>query len=82
MVVSVDYRLAPEYIFPIGLNDCQSALIYMLKHAWKSYRVDPSRIVIMGDSAGGGLVASVAQRLRQRKDVPQVKVQSSRYLLI
>uniref|UniRef100_A0A0N5AK75 Abhydrolase_3 domain-containing protein n=1 Tax=Syphacia muris TaxID=451379 RepID=A0A0N5AK75_9BILA len=82
VVVSVDYRLAPEHVFPVGLDDCQEALIHMMRYGWKEYNVDPLRIAIMGDSAGGGLVAAVAQRLRHRHDIPPLKAQIMVYPLV
>ena len=73
-MVSVDYRLAPEHLFPAGLDDCEKAVAYLMQHAYKMYNVNPRRVVVMGDSAGGGLVASLTQRLRQRHDLPPIKV--------
>ena len=61
-VVSVDYRLAPEYPAPTALRDCITAYAWLAKNC-QSLGATPSRIVLAGDSAGGGLSTLMAQQL-------------------
>ena len=71
VIVSVDYRLAPKTRFPGSVEDCYSALLW-LKKEHVSLGIDTSRIAVTGESAGGGLAASLAFLVRDRKEVSLV----------
>ena len=62
IVVSANYRFAPDHPFPVPLDDVHRAWMWMLEHA-AELGVDPVRIVVGGESAGAGLAASLVQRL-------------------
>lgn len=68
-LISVDYRLAPEAKYPAAAEDCYSATRWVSEHG-AELGIDPSRIAVAGDSAGGNLAAVVSQMARDRGGPP------------
>lgn len=66
VVVTVDYRLAPEFPDPYPVEDCYAGLVWTAEHA-AELGIDPSRLLIAGASAGGGLSAGTALLARDRQ---------------
>ena len=76
-VVAVEYRKAPEFPFPIPLEDCFAALRWLVAQAGK-LGLDPTRVGVIGDSAGGNLAAAVALLARDQAG-PALKLQVLTY---
>lgn len=68
-VLSIDYRLAPEHPFPAALEDAHAAWEYALAHA-PAWGIDPGRVVVAGDSAGGNIAAVLSLDLRGEPVAP------------
>ncbi|MRX36341.1 alpha/beta hydrolase [Aminobacter sp. MDW-2] len=80
VIVSVDYRLAPEHPFPAGFDDAYATLEWMHRSA-SELGIDPSRIALLGESAGAGLAAAVSLRARDRGELP-LRFQALRYPML
>ncbi len=65
-IVSVNYRLAPEFPYPAALNDCYTAITWVAQHAI-NLGIDPTRIGVAGSSAGGNLAAASTIRSRDER---------------
>ena len=81
IVLSVDYRLAPENRYPAAADDCYSALLYVGRHA-NTLGIDVNQVAVAGDSAGGNLAAAVAMRARDEQLSPNVQCQVLIYPVI
>lgn len=68
LVISVDYRLAPEYRFPCALDDCYQVAEQVFMHTDKLFHMPPEKVTLIGDSAGGNLAAAVSLMARDRGD--------------
>ncbi len=79
-VISVDYRLAPEHKYPAAVDDAYAATRYIAEHA-AEFGVDPNRIAVGGDSAGGTL-ATVVSLLARDRGGPRLKFQLLIYPLV
>ncbi|XP_077016913.1 arylacetamide deacetylase-like isoform X2 [Tamandua tetradactyla] len=81
VVVSTNYRLAPKYHFPVQFEDVYNSLKWFLrKKVLAKYGVNPERIGVSGDSAGGNLAAAVVQQLLNDPDIKiKLKIQSLLY---
>ncbi|XP_008705296.2 LOW QUALITY PROTEIN: arylacetamide deacetylase-like 2 [Ursus americanus] len=81
VVVGVDYRLAPQHHFPVAYEDSFTAVKFFLQdEILAKYGVDPTRICISGDSAGGNLAAAVAQQVQNDPEFKhKIKTQALLY---
>ena len=68
VVISVEYRLAPEHPYPAGLDDCEAATRWAIANADR-FGVSPRLVALAGESAGGNLAAAVSLRARDAGDL-------------
>ncbi|MGE0223883.1 MAG: alpha/beta hydrolase [Acetobacteraceae bacterium] len=80
VTISVDYRLTPEFPYPAAFNDCYGVLTYVAGNA-REFGINPMRIGLAGDSAGGHLAASLCLAARDRKG-PRISAQAIIYTVI
>ncbi|KAH7000803.1 arylesterase/monooxygenase [Ilyonectria destructans] len=73
-IFSVEYRLAPEHQHPTLVEDCYAALRYISEEA-QALNVDPARLAVLGESAGGGIAAALALMARDRGLTPRLAKQ-------
>ncbi|XP_033495143.1 neutral cholesterol ester hydrolase 1-like isoform X1 [Epinephelus fuscoguttatus] len=81
VIMSVDYRLAPEAVFPDQYHDALAAArAFLSAQVLEHYSIDPERVCVSGDSAGGNLAAAVAQELSSDDSLtPKFKLQALIY---
>ncbi|KAH8198344.1 hypothetical protein TruAng_007499 [Truncatella angustata] len=80
-IFAVDYRLAPENPFPKAVEDMYATIVWLQANA-SSFNVDPSRIVVVGQSAGGGLAAGTALMARDKGLEPPLAGQILKYPML
>ncbi|XP_015276555.1 PREDICTED: arylacetamide deacetylase-like 4, partial [Gekko japonicus] len=78
VLVAVSYGLSPEHPYPSQYKQCLAATAHFMRNA-EVYGVDPSQIIIFGDSAGGNFTSVVAQQLTKRPDLPKLRAQALIY---
>jgi acetyl esterase/lipase len=80
-IFSIDYRLAPENPHPIPVNDCYAGLVWLHSNAL-TLGLDPARILVLGESAGGGLAAGMVIMARNKQLSPPIAHQMLIYPML
>ncbi|KAJ5533025.1 hypothetical protein N7494_009577 [Penicillium frequentans] len=80
-ILTIDYRLAPDHPYPAPLNDCWAVLKWLHANA-SQLSIDPARIAVMGESAGGGLAAALTLLARDEALSPPIAKQILIYPMI
>lgn len=73
--------MVPQHRFPTLIRDSLAATVHFLR-SLSTYRVDPARVVVCGDSVGGGLATVVCQKLLDRPDLPKIRAQILIYAIL
>ncbi|EHB07258.1 Arylacetamide deacetylase-like 3 [Heterocephalus glaber] len=81
VVLAVKYRKSPKYKFPVMTNDCIAATIHFLK-SLDAHGVDPARVVLCGDSVGGGVATLICQIFVNRPDLPKIRAHILIYAML
>ncbi|CAI2357992.1 unnamed protein product [Caenorhabditis sp. 36 PRJEB53466] len=82
LFISIEYRLSPETVFPGGILDCEEAIDHFLRYGNAQFGVNTSKVVVMGDSAGGNFATVIAQRRAVRNTLPKLAGQVLIYPLL
>ncbi|KAL3124690.1 hypothetical protein niasHT_001527 [Heterodera trifolii] len=81
-IISIDYSLSPEAKFPTALLQCERVIAELNKVPFSTYGIDPTKIALMGDSAGANLCAVICQRYLKARKGPTIRCQILVYPLI
>ncbi|CAI5456309.1 unnamed protein product [Caenorhabditis angaria] len=82
LFISIEYRLVPETVYPGNIHDCENAVNYFFANAEREFGIDTTKVVIMGDSAGGNMATVIAQRRNEEGAVPKLAGQVLIYPLL
>lgn len=74
VVIAVDYRLAPESVFPAAVDDCWEAVLWATSKGQETLDINPAKLAVAGSSAGGNLAAVMCQRAAARNG-PKMSLQ-------
>jgi len=72
-VIAPDYRLAPENPYPAAIEDCQACVLWCINHA-SELNIDPKKIILVGDSAGGGLIHACLLRDKKQQILKAIEI--------